>query len=245
MDKGEIKFDTFSIMNNGRAAGRSFHLPGGGGKVQGDPADFYDLLAINPFQTHSQNIGIVEDNKIRSFPDTDALVTFKDDVAIGVRTADCVPILIHAEDVNGIAAIHAGWKGTLGGIVDNTIDVLVEHGAAPSKMKVAFGPSISKTHYEVGKELAEKFVEAGFGDYVSYPEGSGGKPHLDLQGVNMERFLRRGVPRENITLSDYCTFSSRDKEGRYRFPSYRRDKTSERILTSIINLNQKKLEEFQ
>ena len=244
MDKGENTIHTFTIMDDGRAEGRCFYLVGGGGRKMGESTDSYDNLAITPFQTHSLNVEIVEDNDNGCIPDTDALVTFKNDVTIGVRTADCVPILIHAEDVNGIGAIHAGWKGTLGGIVENILDVFEEYGADLSKLKVAFGPSISKTHYEVGTDLAEKFVEAGFGNYVSYPYGAGYKPHLDLQGVNMERFLRRGVPIENICLSEYCTFSSRDKEGKYMFPSYRRDKTSDRLLTFIISHDKKKFEEM-
>ncbi len=181
----------------------------------------YNRYALMPGQTHSLNVGIAEDQNDH-FPDTDALVTFKRNFPIGVVTADCVPVIVYAPDVEGAAAIHAGWKGTLGGIVDKTLDVLEEHGASPAEMTAAFGPSISKEKYEVDEALADKFREAGFGDYVSYPDGEGSKPHLDLQGVNVERLLRRGIKHENIISNPDCTYSTLNSEGQPIYQSYRR-----------------------
>lgn len=189
---------------------------------------------VTPIQTHSLNVAVVKKRFEKNIPDTDALVTFTDDIALGIRTADCVPVIVYAPDVTGIAAIHAGWKGSLGGIVENTLDVLAERGADPAKMKVTFGPSISKERYEVDSELAERFIEAGFKEQVSYPGGTDGKPHIDLQGVNAQRFIRRGVKPENITLFQGCTYSSTDDEGNPLFPSYRRDgDQAGRMLTTV------------
>lgn len=202
-----------------------------------DLMGLYKMWATIPEQTHSCNVAITNGYDTY-YPDTDALITFERDVPIGVKTADCVPILLYAPDRQGIAAIHAGWKGTLGGIVDNVIDVLIENGTDPAQLKVAFGPSISKEIYEVSRELAQSFVEASFGEYVSHPKGDNGKPHIDLQGVNMERFIRRGVKPENIRLHSGCSYSSKMEDGTPLYASHRRSGGAPaRMLTCIMLLD--------
>ena len=195
--------------------------------------DLYSKVAFYPQQTHSLNVKVVK-NIDADVRDTDALLTFEENLTIGVRTADCVPILIYSPDLKGIGAIHAGWKGTLGGIVDNVLDELEARGADISELVVSFGPSISVTIYEVDEELATKFKVAGFEKYISYPYGHDRKPHIDLQGVNMERFLRRGVRKDNISLSNECTYSSKNEDCTFKYQSYRRDKDiAARNLTAI------------
>ncbi|MDE6636605.1 MAG: polyphenol oxidase family protein, partial [Muribaculaceae bacterium] len=197
----------------------------------------YKMWATIPDQTHSCNVAIADGNS-RYYPETDALITFERDVPIGVKTADCVPILIYAPDKQCVGAIHAGWKGTLGGIVDNVMDMLEEKGVDPSLLKVAFGPSISKEIYEVSKDLAENFVDAGFGAYVHYPKETIDKPHIDLQGINMERFLRRGVRSEHIKLHTGCTFCSKMEDGTSLYASHRRSGGAPaRMLTAIMLLS--------
>ncbi len=197
----------------------------------------YRMWASIPDQTHSCNVALA-DGFTRIFPDTDAVVTFERDFPIGVKTADCVPILVYAPDKHGIAAIHAGWKGTLGGIVDNVMDILLEKGVDPAQLKVAFGPSISKEVYEVSEDLAQSFVEAGFGEYVLAPKGDNKKPHIDLQGVNMERFIRRGVKPENIKPHTGCSYSSRMEDGSPMYASHRRSGGAlARMLTCIMLLD--------
>ena len=189
---------------------------------------------LMPRQTHTLNVAVAE-NPDEDFPETDALVTFKHGLMIGVRTADCVPIVIWAPDVEGVAAVHAGWKGTLGGIVDNTLDILESRGGSPEKMTVAFGPSIGVDRYEVDPELALRFIEEGFRECVSYPAGENCRPHLDLQKVNALRLIRRGVLKENIILNRQCTFESVFPDGTPRYPCYRREGAEAgRLVTSII-----------
>ncbi|MDE6650657.1 MAG: polyphenol oxidase family protein [Muribaculaceae bacterium] len=193
----------------------------------------YRTLALIPDQTHSCNV-VVATRGVKHYDDTDALITFERDMAVGVKTADCVPILLFAPDKGAVGAVHAGWKGTLGGIVDNVMDILEDNGVDVSLLKVYFGPSISKEVYEVSPELAEKFIHAGFGKYVSYPHGLEEKPHIDLQGVNMERFIRRGVSGGNISLHPGCSFSSKMEDGTARYASHRRSGGAPaRILTCI------------
>ena len=189
---------------------------------------FLKLWANIPEQTHSVNVGVVAKPR-QILRDTDALITFLKDTPIGVVTADCVPILLYAPDIRAAAAVHAGWKGTLGGIVDRTLDEMERYGADISNMMVVFGPSISKEVYEVDRELGDRFAEAGFEAYVSWPDGTGGKPHVDLEGVNKERLTRRGVQAGNIYFTGECTY------GNERLHSYRRDgEKAGRQLTAIV-----------
>lgn len=104
-------------------------------------------------------------------------------MAIGVKTADCVPVLVFAPDIRAVAAIHAGWKGSLGGIVSRTMEMLADAGADMELIKAAMGPCISGRNYEVSQELAETFATAGFSDCIL------GGNHLDLPAVNRKRLL--------------------------------------------------------
>ncbi len=195
---------------------------------------FYLDVAVVPEQTHSLNVGIVENPK-QAFLDTDALVTFIPGLPIGVLTADCVPILLYAPDIQGIAAVHAGWKGTLGGILDNTLDLLIERGADISKLVASVGPSITVTNYEVDQELADRFKKAGFKDFVFdfYPTG---KPHISLNGINRYRMLKRGVLEKNIFVHSGCTYGSVLAKG-VQYPSHRRSKGLPSRMLTFIYLN--------
>lgn len=228
----EFKYTPLLI---GKGATGCCLFPAAGGGA-GDMRGLYKIYALMPEQTHSLNVGIAE-HRYDYFPDTDALVTFKRDLPIGVVTADCVPILVYAPDVEGIAAIHAGWKGTLGGIVDNALDVLEAHCASPAEMTVAFGPSISREMYEVDETLADKFRESGFGAFVSYPNGEGEKPHIDLQGVNRERLLRHGVKDDNILPNLDCTYSAVNADGQPLYQSHRRSNGAPGRNLTLISLH--------
>ena len=149
--------------------------------------------------------------------DADGLLTGTKGVALCIRTADCVPILLHAPDVEAIAAVHAGWKGTHLSIAGLAVARLAkDHGAAPGKIRAAIGPSIRRCCYEVGGDLAEKF-RAAFGDGV-LEERPGQKPHLDLAAANRLVLERAGILPENISVLPHCTACDAA-----RFFSHRRD----------------------
>lgn len=182
------------------------------------PADI-----IRPGQTHSCNTGVIgKDGAVGDFADTDALICFRRSMAIGVETADCVPVLVFAPDIRAVAAIHAGWKGSLGGIVSRTMEMLAGAGADMELIKAAMGPCISGRNYEVSPELAETFAAAGFSDCII------GGHHLDLPAVNRKRLISAGVLEDNITMPPCCTFESPV------YPSWRRTPgTTQRLLSWI------------
>ncbi len=206
-----------------------------------DETEFLNHLSRNhhpimPIQTHSVNVALVENTR-NKYADTDALITQITGLPIGIRTADCVPVILHATDIKAIAAVHAGWKGTLGGIIDNTIDKLLELGAHTENIYATFGVSICKNCYEVDKELAEQFVLKGFNSYVSYPNGKSSKPHIDLQGINAKRMVNKGILENHITLNNNCTRCTCDASGKHVFNSWRRTPgTKSRNLTIAMIL---------
>lgn len=194
---------------------------------------------VMPQQTHTANVGIVT-SPDDQFPETDALITQLPDVAVGVRTADCVPVLLHAPDIRAVAAIHAGWKGTVGKIVAKTIQELVGLGADLNVMRAVFGPSICGECYETGQELADRFAEAGLGDALI--RGTGLDPigektfgeetvRIDLQKANTIIMLQSHIPASNIAHSSECT-----RHSRCHWPSWRRSPGTTSRLVTLIRL---------
>lgn len=145
---------------------------------------------------------------------TDALITNIKGLAIGVRTADCIPILLYDQVNQAIAAIHAGWKGTLRRIVNSTISQMrVEYGSVPKDIKAVIGPGIQKASFQVGEEIALCFKDLGFPIEMIYswngPKVAGDVTtghHVDLVAANIWLLQSNGVSIENIQVSNLDTF---------------------------------------
>ncbi len=224
-----------------------------------------EYMIILPEQTHSTRVRWVDESTLnrlspdmmlsdtrKIFPDTDALLTSMRGVAIGVRTADCVPILFYARDIQVIGAVHAGWRGTLGGIAGKTVATLVEAGAKPENILVRFAPCICGHCYEVDDGLATEFSQAGLGacvlkapkkDLLTDEPMEAAKPHLDLVKANRIILSRAGVPAVNCYQSDLCTRHTSltiagVKGSRTHFPyySWRRMPGTTRRNTSFVLL---------
>jgi polyphenol oxidase len=155
----------------------------------------------------------------------DGLCSDRPDVAVAVFVADCVPALLVDPRTGAFAAVHAGWRGTLAGVLPAAVRALGEHfGARPSDLRVALGPAIGACCFEVGPEVVEAF-EAGLPGAraagVILPAGQGGrlKAHVDLKRANRRLLESAGVAPASIDAGDECT--SCDHE---RFFSYRRDR---------------------
>lgn len=191
------------------------------------------MSIVTPRQTHTANVAVVT-SPDQSFPETDALITQLPGIAVGVRTADCVPILLHAPDIDAVAAVHAGWKGTLGRIVGNTIDRMVGMGADPAEMTAFIAPHICGDCYEVSGELARYFMESGLSEAVI---PSIGRPHIDIAKANNIIMTLWGLHPDNITDSGLCTLHSTSQENRHYYPSWRRSPgTTIRLLSTIFLL---------
>ena len=137
-------------------------------------------------------------------------------VAIGVRTADCIPVLLYDPVKRVVAAVHAGWKGTVLHISQKAIHVMnLRFGCNPADMRAVLGPGIGPASFQVGEEVAEHFKQADFPiDQIWSFQGAGdGSPmsgghHIDLWKANQWLLEQAGIPKENIQVSAIDTYTT-------------------------------------
>ncbi len=134
----------------------------------------------------------------------DGIVTQLRGVPLLCYSADCVPILFYATDIEAIAAVHAGWRGSAAKIVIETVRILTSLGARAEHIYAAIGPCIGKCCYEVSENVARRFDES---TYLKKPNG---KYMLDLARENLLQLTQCGVPAENASLSGICTACRND-----------------------------------
>lgn len=169
------------------------------------------------WQVHGTDVVNVEraglgprpDNR-EAWPKADGLMTDEADVVVNVRTADCVPILLASSDGRRVAAVHAGWRGLVAGVVEAGLNAF-EPG---EDMVAAIGPCLCAERFEVGPEVARAFVDAGLSHAVR-PDLE--HPHVDMRLAVRTQLERAGVTR--VDVSHLCTWNTPD------FFSYRRDVT--------------------
>jgi polyphenol oxidase len=152
----------------------------------------------------------------QSRPEADILVSNNPDVAIAVRAADCVPLLLADRTSGAVAAAHAGWRGTAAGAARVAVETMArEFGARPEDLIAAIGPSIGSCCYQVGTELVDAFASAGHERYLidrwfrSLPQPRGSRErsplHLDVAGANRDQLILAGIAEEHIYVSGLCT----------------------------------------
>jgi len=156
-----------------------------------------------------------------AWPEGDLLATDRRDVALVVRTADCVPILYADARTGAVAAVHAGWRGTVAGAAARMVALLGQQFAShPEDLVVAVGPSIGPDAYEVGPEVVDAFaaaypVEAGHGTWWR-PRERPGKYLLDLWTATRDQLTGAGVPSTQVHLAGVCTATHADVFHSYR-----------------------------
>lgn len=149
----------------------------------------------------------------------DALLALERGTAVAVAVADCVPVLVGAEDERAAAAVHSGWRGTRLSIAGRAVRALQRtSGAVPRRMVAAIGPCIGRCCYEVSPELAALF-RGLFGPAAADDPAANAKPHLDLRHCVAQALLAAGIPEERIEQVPGCTSCD---EG--SFFSHRRDR---------------------
>ena len=146
----------------------------------------------------------------------DALVTSSREVTLGILTADCLAVILAAPDGGAVAAVHAGWKGTLAGIAPRALRSLA--GGDGTGVKAGLGPCIGRCCYEVGDEVHERFREKWGKEYVGKVFRRRRGWRLDLQKANLLQLLEAGVKEKDIAAVPLCTSCRRDL-----FFSHRRD----------------------
>ena len=173
-------------------------------------------------QVHSPTIHIVRETG--EVPPGDGMVTAKPGMYLAIQTADCVPVLLVDEKRRVVAAIHAGWRGTVKRIVEAGIETMQqEFGTHPADASALIGPAIGPCCYAVGEELHGEFTAAfpyGSELFTSKRVGGENKLHLDLGEANRRQLLESGLKQENIHQLGGCTncqperyFSHRQSHG--------------------------------
>lgn len=192
---------------------------------------------IMPHQTHECEVRQIG-GEFLTLPDTvkakilegvDALTTNVRDICIGVSTADCIPIIIYDPEHHAAATVHAGWRGTVKRIAQKAIaSMRLSYQSQPQDLVAVIGPGISLEAFEVGDEVYNEFASAGFD--MSAISQHKDKWHIDLKECNLQQLVQSGISKENITVSDICTFNTSD---RY-FSARKLGTNSGRIFTGIV-----------
>lgn len=171
---------------------------------------------VSLYQVHGRDVVVVDDDYDLSIrPKADGMVTTRPNIALGILSADCAPVLFADPDAGVIGACHAGWRGALAGITDATIEAMEKLGAQRSRVRAAIGPTIGQASYEVSEPFRTAFLDAEAGNSAFFAPGRrDGHWQFNLPGYLMQRLTRAEVAAEDLAL-DTCS----DPE---RFFSYRR-----------------------
>ena len=159
-------------------------------------------------------LAVTEPWPVEAAPEADALVTDRPGLLLGVLAADCGPVLFADAEAGVVGAAHAGWKGALAGVLEATVEAMIELGASPGRITAVLGPCIAQPSYEVGPEFVARFVEAE-PDHARFFAPDGDRARFDLKGFIAARLVAAAVGRVQVLPHDTCA----DED---RFFSYRR-----------------------
>jgi len=162
----------------------------------------------------------------------DALVTNEKHLPLAVFSADCGIILLYDPEAACIGAVHAGWRGCAGGIVEKTVQALTaNYGADPARIRAALGPCIGQCCFETDSDVPDAMVAALGEDARQYIQPRGAKWHVDLAGMNRLWLLRAGVLPVHMESSELCTACRRDW-----FWSHRKMGNARGVQSAMISL---------
>lgn len=216
---GGVSPSPFASLNVGKDVGDNpDHVKVNRERVR-DIIDFPSIVYAK--QTHSLDVAEVTPQNIDHIPPADALFTNMPNVALAITHADCQAILVYDPFKEVIAAIHAGWKGSVGNIIRPLIDAMKKsHQSDPKDFLVSISPSLGPDHAEY-KEYKKDFPE----ELWSFQKTDN---HFDFWAISIKQLTECGVQQENIECAEICTFC--DKENYF---SHRRSKKTGRNVTFI------------
>ncbi len=166
-------------------------------------------------QTHSSNIAVIDnnarglgftDNK-NSINDKDSLITATANICITIQVADCVPVFLYDSKKHVIAAVHAGWKGTVKQITGKTVNILIDlYGSKPGNIFAGIGPSIGPCCYETGENVYNEYINSDIPEKDSIkPSAKTGKYYFDLWEANRSQLISSGIKPGHIETASICT----------------------------------------
>lgn len=185
---------------------------------------------ITVHQTHSADVHVAQAAPA-SRPRADAIVTASPGLALAILTADCQPVLFADAQAGVIGAAHAGWRGTVDGVLEATLDAMEDLGADRAKTRAVIGPSISQPAYEVGEEFFERFADDDPDNTRFFVGGAPGKYQFDLPGFGLHRLRSAGVGA--ATWTRHCTYSDEDRFFSYRRATHNGEADYGRLISAI------------
>jgi polyphenol oxidase len=166
-------------------------------------------------------------------PEADAMVTNKAGIALGILTADCVPVLLAASNISVIGAAHAGWRGALGNVLERTVEAMEKLGAQRKDIQAALGPCIGQESYEVSPEFPSPFLKESSGNERFFkPSIKKGHYQFDLQGYVIEKLHISGVTSVCPPPADTCADPGRFYS--HRYSTLRGEKRKGTLVSAIV-----------
>lgn len=188
------------------------------------------LLSV--YQIHSPDVIVATKPFGMPRPQADAIVTDRPGLALGASAADCGPVLFADSEARVIGAAHAGWKGALTGVLENTITAMEGLGAKRGTIVAVLGPSISAANYEVGPEFIERFTASNAGNSVYFaPSGKPGHALFDLNRYTVDRLAKAGV---QASMLGRCTYAEEELFYSYRRTTHRKEPDYGRQISAIV-----------
>jgi YfiH family protein len=178
-----------------------------------------DFRLATAWQVHGDDIKVVADEADVNSSDQkfDGLVSDLRGVLVGVKTADCVPVLVGDPKTGAFAAIHAGWRGTARSIVSKAVDEMKgAFGTNPADLVCAIGPAACGRNYEIGQEVIDAFAKNFSSSDRYFAATRDGHALVDLHLANKDQLLEKGVPARSIFTSTLCTMERTDLFFSYR-----------------------------
>ncbi len=175
-----------------------------------------DSELVTLHQVHSADVvTVTEPFALDVRPHVDAMVTDKPGLLLGILTADCVPVLFFDPSVQVVGAAHAGWKGAIGGVTDNTISAMEKLGASRENISCAIGPCIAQASYEVDAGFQQNFVAKDPDNARFFEAGKPDHFQFDIESYVADRLTKAGIG--TIDKLGLDTYANED-----RYYSYRR-----------------------
>jgi YfiH family protein len=182
-------------------------------------------------QVHSAEVAVLraEDDpaaftQIRA----DGIVTDQPGVALAVLTADCQPILLADPQARVIGAVHAGWRGSLAGVIEAAVAAMQDLGA--KRIRAVIGPCISRRAYEVGEEFMDEVLADDADHQRFFSGGPNGRPMFDLPAFGLMRLREAGVEAEWV---HHCTYSDPERFFSYRRSTHQNEADYGRLISAI------------
>ncbi|MBY6057406.1 peptidoglycan editing factor PgeF [Leisingera daeponensis] len=187
-----------------------------------------NLSAVH--QVHSADVQVITGPSPER-PRADAMVTNVPGLALSILTADCQPVLFSDPAAGVIGAAHAGWRGTLDGVLEATLEAMESLGARRENTAAVIGPTISQRAYEVGPEFFDDFMMQDESFARFFASGEGDRYLFDLPGLGLHKLRQAGIGAAE--WNRYCTYSDAEKFFSYRRATHAKEADYGRLISCI------------